>query len=377
MSIYLDCNATTPIEPEVVEKMNNYLTTDFGNEGSHTHSFGSVAKKAVQEATDQVVSLVNASRNEIIFTSGATESNNIAILGLKEFGLNNNKKHIITSAIEHKAVLEPIQELEKLGFDVDIINVDQSGRVNPKNIKDKIREDTLLISIMGVNNETGVIQPISEIIEIIQDHDCYFHVDAAQMFGKDIDTLSNKRIDLISISGHKIFGPKGIGALVTRLRNFNKPPLQPLFFGGGQQAKLRPGTLPVHLIVGLGTAAKIAKKNLKKRQEQNKKIYDQIIKLMKSLNGNLNGDEKYLLGNCINFSVPNVDAEAFMLTTKDLISVSNGSACTSSTYEPSHVIKAMTNDQDKLKGAIRISWCHLTDDKLPIDDIFSRVKNIM
>jgi len=377
MSIYLDCNATTPIEPEVVEKMNNYLTKDFGNEGSHTHIFGSVAKKAVQEATDQVVSLVNASRNEIIFTSGATESNNIAILGLKEFGLNNNKKHIITSAIEHKAVLEPIQELEKLGFEVDIINVDQSGRVNPKDIKDKIREDTLLISIMGVNNETGVIQPISEIIEIIKDHECYFHVDAAQMFGKDIDTLSNKRIELISISGHKIFGPKGIGALVTRLRNFNKPPLQPLFFGGGQQAKLRPGTLPVHLIVGLGTAAKIAKKNLKKRQEQNKKIFDQIIKLMKSLNGNLNGDEKYLLGNCINFSVPNVDAEAFMLTTKDLISISNGSACTSSTYEPSHVIKAMTNDQDKLKGAIRISWCHLTDDKLPIDDIFSRVKNIM
>ena len=377
MSIYLDCNATTPIEPEVVEKMNNYLTTDFGNEGSHTHSFGSVAKKAVHEATDHVVSLVNASRNEIIFTSGATESNNIAILGLKDYGLKNNKKHIITSAIEHKAVLEPIQELEKVGFEVDIINVDKSGRVNQKDIKDKLREDTLLISIMGVNNETGVIQPINEIIEIIKDHDCYFHVDAAQMYGKDIDTLSNKRIDLISISGHKVFGPKGIGALVTRLRNFNKPPLQPLFFGGGQQAKLRPGTLPVHLIVGLGVAAKIAKKNLKKRQEQNKKIYDQIIKLMKSLNGNLNGDEKYLLGNCINFSVPNVDAEAFMLTTKDLISVSNGSACTSSTYEPSHVIKAMTDDENRLKGAIRISWCHLTNEKLPIDDIFSRVKNII
>ena len=377
MSIYLDCNATTPIEPEVVEKMNNYLTKDYGNEGSHTHSFGSIAKKAVQEATDQVGSLVNASRNEIIFTSGATESNNIAILGLKDYGLKKNKKHIITSAIEHKAVLEPIQELEKLGFEVDIVNVDESGRVNPKDIKDKLKEDTILISIMGVNNETGIIQPINEITEIIKDHDCYFHVDAAQMYGKDIDTLSNKRIDLMSISGHKVFGPKGIGGLVTRLRNFNKPPLQPLFFGGGQQAKLRPGTLPVHLIVGLGTAAKIAKKNLKKRQEKNKKIYDQIIKLMKSLNGNLNGDEKYLLGNCINFSVPNVDAEAFMLTTKDLISVSNGSACTSSTYEPSHVIKAMTNDKDKLKGAIRISWCHLTDDKLPITDIFSRVKNIM
>jgi len=377
MSIYLDCNATTPIEPEVVEKMNNYLTTDFGNEGSHTHSFGSVAKKAVHEATDHIVSLVNASRNEIIFTSGATESNNIAILGLKEFGLNNNKKHIITSAIEHKAVLEPIQELEKLGFEVDIINVDKSGRVNPKDIKHKMREDTLLISIMGVNNETGVIQPISEIIEIIKDHDCYFHVDAAQMYGKDIDTLSNKRIDLMSISGHKIFGPKGIGALVTRLRNFNKPPLQPLFFGGGQQAKLRPGTLPVHLIVGLGVAAKIAKKNLKKRQEQNKKIYDQIIKLMKSLNGNLNGDEKYLLGNCINFSIPTVDAEAFMLTTKDLISISNGSACTSSTYEPSHVIKAMNNNENIVKGAVRISWCHLTDNKIPVEEINERLQNII
>ena len=377
MSIYLDCNATTPIEPEVVEKMNNYLTTDFGNEGSHTHSFGSVAKKAVHEATDNVVSLVNASRNEIIFTSGATESNNIGILGLKDYGLKNNKKHIITSSIEHKAVLEPIQELEKVGFEVDIINVDKSGRVNPKDIKDKLREDTLLISIMGVNNETGVIQPINEIIKIIKDHDCYFHVDAAQMYGKDIDTLSNKRIDLMSISGHKVFGPKGIGALVTRLRNFNKPPLQPLFFGGGQQAKLRPGTLPVHLIVGLGVAAKIAKKNLKKRQEQNKKIYDQIIKLMKSLNGNLNGDEKYLLGNCINFSIPTVDAEAFMLTTKDLISISNGSACTSSTYEPSHVIKAMNNNENIVKGAVRISWCHLTDEEIPIKEIQERLQNII
>ena len=377
MSIYLDCNATTPIEPEVVEKMNNYLTTDFGNEGSHTHSFGSVAKKAVHEATDNVVSLVNASRNEIIFTSGATESNNIAILGLKDYGLKNNKKHIITSAIEHKAVLEPIQELEKVGFEVDIINVDKSGRVNQKDIKNKLREDTLLISIMGVNNETGVIQPINEIIEVIKDHDCYFHVDAAQMYGKDIDTLSNKRIDLMSISGHKVFGPKGIGALVTRLRNFNKPPLQPLFFGGGQQAKLRPGTLPVHLIVGLGVAAKIAKKNLKKRQEQNKKIYDQIIKLMKSLNGNLNGDEKYLLGNCINFSIPTVDAEAFMLTTKDLISISNGSACTSSTYEPSHVIKAMNNNENIVKGAVRISWCHLTDNKIPVEEIKERLQNII
>ena len=377
MSIYLDCNATTPTEPEVVEKIKHYLTTDFGNEGSHTHVYGSTAKKAVQEARDQVVDLVNASRNEIIFTSGATESNNIAILGLKDFGIENNKKHIITSSIEHKAVLEPIDELKKIGFEVDIINVDQTGRINPNDVKEKLREDTLLVSLMAVNNETGVIQPLKEVIQIIKDHECYFHVDAAQSFGKDNETLKDKRIDLISISGHKIFAPKGIGALITRLRNFNKPPLKPLFFGGGQEAKLRPGTLPVHLIVGLGMAAKIAKKELKKRQTKNKKIYDQVIKLMNNLGGKLNGDEKYLLGNCVNFSIPTVDAEAFMLTTKDLISISNGSACTSSTYEPSHVIKAMNNNENILKGAVRISWCHLTEDKIPIDEIEERLKNII
>ena len=377
MSIYLDCNATSPIEPEVVETLTQYLTIDFGNEGSHTHEFGSTAKKAVQEARDNIVSLVDASRNEIIFTSGATESNNIAILGLKEFGIKNNKKHIITSTIEHKAVLEPIEELKKLGFEVDVLPVDKSGRVNPEDIKKKLNKETLLVSIMHVNNETGIIQPIEEICKVIENNDCFFHVDGAQGFGKELDTLKNRRIDLISISGHKIFGPKGIGALITRLRNYNKPPLQPLFFGGGQESKLRPGTLPVHLIAGLGVAAKIAKRDLKKRQLKNKKIYDQIISLMKSLKGELNGNEKYLLGNCINFSIPGVDAEAFMLVTKDLISISNGSACTSSTYEPSHFIKAMTNDENKLKGAVRISWCHMTEDKLPVDDILSRLKNMM
>ena len=377
MSIYLDCNATTPIEPEVVEKMKQYLITDFGNEGSHTHQFGAIAKKAVQEARDQVVDLVNASRNEIIFTSGATESNNISILGLKDYGIEQNKKHIITSAVEHKAVLEPIEELKKIGFEVDILSVNKDGRIDPKDLKSKIRKDTLLISIMAVNNETGVIQPIQEIINIIKDHECYFHVDAAQCFGKDLDMLKDKRIDLISISGHKIYGPKGIGALITRLRNYNKPPLKPLFFGGGQEAKLRPGTLPVHLIVGLGLAAKIAKRDLKKRQLKNKKIYDQIISLMKSLKGELNGNEKYLLGNCINFSIPGVDAEAFMLITKDLISISNGSACTSSTYEPSHVIKAMNTNENIIRDAIRISWCHLTNENIPIEEIKERLQNII
>ena len=377
MSIYLDCNATSPIEPEVVEKITQYLTIDFGNEGSHTHEFGSTAKKAVQEARDNIVSLVDASRNEIIFTSGATESNNIAILGLKEFGIKNNKKHIITSTIEHKAVLEPIEELKKLGFEVDVLPVDQSGRVNPKDIQKKLKDETLLVSIMHVNNETGIIQPIEEICKVIENNDCFFHVDGAQGFGKEIDTLKNKRIDLISISGHKIYGPKGIGALITRLRNYNKPPLQPLFFGGGQESKLRPGTLPVHLIAGLGVAAKVAKRDLKKRQAKNKVIFDKIIDLIKNLKGELNGDTKHLLGNCINFSIPGVDAEAFMLMTKELISISNGSACTSSTYEPSHVIKSMTNNEDKIRGALRFSWCHLTDNKIPVEEIEKKLQNIL
>jgi len=181
MSIYLDCNATTPIEPEVVEKINNYLTKDFGNEGSHTHEYGSIAKKAVQEARDNIGNLIDASRNEIIFTSGATESNNIAILGLKEFGLKNNKKHIITTSIEHKAVLEPIEELKKIGFDADILKVDKSGRINPKDLKDKLRKDTLLISVMSVNNETGLIQPIKEICDLVHKHGGQVYMDGANM----------------------------------------------------------------------------------------------------------------------------------------------------------------------------------------------------
>ena len=377
MSIYLDCNATTPLEKEVVDKINHFLVNEYGNEGSHTHEFGTRAKQATQAARDEIAKLVDASRNEITFTSGATESNNIAILGLKTFGIKNNKKHLITSVIEHKAVLEPMAELKKEGFEIDLINIDESGRVKLEHIKSKIRKDTLLISLMHVNNETGIIQPIDELCNLIKDHDCFLHVDAAQSFGKEFETLKNKRIDLISISGHKVYGPKGIGALVTRLRNFNKPPLTPLFFGGGQEAKLRPGTLPVHLITGLGEAAKIAKRDKEKRNKNNKKIYDQIITLAKNLKAEINGDPKYHLGNCINFSIPNVDAEAFMLLTKDYISVSNGSACTSTTYEPSHVIKAMTQDEKRIKGAIRISWCHLTEASIPIKEIENKIKSLL
>jgi len=376
MSIYLDCNATTPIEKEVNERIAHFLVEDFGNEGSHTHEHGMRARKAVEEARDEIGKVLNVTRNEIIFTSGATESNNLAILGLKEFGLKNKKKHIISSVIEHKAVLEPLEELKKEGFEIDLIPCEQDGRIDRNKITKKVRPDTLLVSLMHVNNETGIKQPIQELCESLKDKDCFFHIDAAQGFGKDIETLRNKRIDLISISGHKIYGPKGIGALITKLRNFEKPPLKPLFFGGGQEHKLRPGTLPVHLIAGLGETAKIALRDIKKRKELNNKIFDQVKELINAIDGKINGDPKHLLGNCINFSIPKVDAEAFMLSTKDLIAVSNGSACTSTTYEPSHVIKAITEDKDRIRGAIRISWCHLTREKIPIAEIKKRLNNL-
>jgi cysteine desulfurase len=377
MSIYLDCNATTPIEKEVNERIAHFLVEDFGNEGSHTHEHGMRARKAVEEARDEIGKVLSVTRNEIIFTSGATESNNLAILGLKEFGLKNNKKHIISSVIEHKAVLEPLEELKKEGFEIDLIPCEQDGRIDRNKITKKVRPDTLLVSLMHVNNEIGIKQPIQELCESLKDKDCFFHIDAAQGFGKDIETLRNKRIDLISISGHKIYGPKGIGALITKLRNFEKPPLKPLFFGGGQEHKLRPGTLPVHLIAGLGETAKIALRDIKKRKELNNKIFDQVKELINTVGGKINGDPKHLLGNCINFSIPKVDAEAFMLSTKDLIAISNGSACTSTTYEPSHVIKAITEDKDRIRGAIRISWCHLTEENIPIVEIKKRLENII
>lgn len=373
MPIYLDCNATTPLEPEVVKIMNQYMVEHFGNEGSHTHHHGTLAKAAVNHSRDQIAKLVNCSRNEITFTSGATESNNLAILGLREFALHTKRTHIITSAIEHKAVLEPIECLKKQGFEIDIIQPDSTGRIDPSSIQQKIKPNTLLVSIMSANNETGVIQPIDEITNLLND-EIYFHVDAAQSFGKIIKPLQNKRIDLISVSGHKIYGPKGIGVLITRLRNYEKPPLTPLVFGGGQERGLRPGTLPVFLIAGLGKAAELSIHNHEKRNLINTNIQKQFINFFQEFKVHFNGDLNNLLPNTINFSIPGIDSEAFMLLSKELMSVSNGSACTTSNYQPSHVISAMTNDPNITKGAIRISWCHDTQ----IDQsFFHDLKNLI
>ena len=358
--IYLDCNATTPLEPDIEKIMIQYMSTDFGNAGSRTHEYGLRAKQAVQNARTQIADLINADKDEIIFTSGATESNNLAILGLANFGIESGQKHIISTQIEHKAVLEPLQILEEKGFEITLIPPNTQGWVDPNSIEKVLRDDTLLVSLMHVNNETGVTQPVSEIAKLLESRETIFHVDAAQGFGKEIDTLKNKRIDLMSISAHKVYGPKGIGALLTRKREYDRLPLQPLMFGGGQERKLRPGTLPVHLIVGFGLAAELAKKNHMARKKTCELFRKNALSMLEPLKPIINGIESLTVPHVLNISFPGLDNEALMVALKDIIAISNGSACTSQSYTPSHVLKAMQLPEEVIKGTVRISWCHMT-----------------
>lgn len=360
--VYLDCCATTPIEDNVQKTLFHYFTNDYGNEGSRTHEYGSRAKQAVQKARDQVGTVVDAKRDEVIFTSGATESNNLALLGLAETGIKLQKKHIVSSRIEHKAVIEPLEFLRKQGYEITWIDVDDSGRIDPQDVSKAMRDDTLLLSIMHANNETGVIQPINEICNLLSDHEAYFHCDAAQSFGKLIEPLKNKRIDLISVSAHKIFGPKGIGALITRRRGFKKCPLNPLLIGGGQERGLRPGTLPVALIAALGTAAESALKDFQKRADRCLEIRAKALNALSPLDIKINGDMKNVLPHVLNFSIKNIDSEALIVSLKDLIAISNGSACTSTSYSPSHVLTSMGMGEDEANACVRMSWCHLTPD---------------
>ncbi len=358
--IYLDCNATTPLDPEVREVFFNFLKFEIGNEGSRTHEFGARAKQAVQKARDQVAAVVSAKRDEVIFTGGATESNNLAILGLKRAGRELGRCHIITSEIEHKAVLEPCKVLEREGYEVTYLPVGSRGFVKPEDVEAALQSDTLLVTLMQVNNETGVRQPIDEISEILKGHKAYFHTDAAQGFGKDIETLRNPRIDLISISGHKIYAPMGIGALIIRRRGYNRPPLQSLLFGGGQERGLRPGTLPVALIVALGKAGEISVRDNARRKKICRQIREKALSALASLGHRMTGEQSLVMDHVLNLSFPGLDSEALMVVLKDLIAISNGSACTSSSYTPSHVLKAMGMSEMEANECVRISWCHLT-----------------
>lgn len=360
MTVYLDCNATTPLDPRVKSEINRCFAEEWGNAGS-PHEFGLRAKSLVHAARDRIARVVGARRHDVVFTSGATESNNLAILGLAEQGLASGKRHIVSTQIEHKAVIEPLAVLENRGFSVTRVPPNRNGRVEAEAVMAALRPETLLVSIMHVNNETGVIQPVKEVAERLSDHEPFLHVDSAQGFGKDLFPLQHSRIDFISISSHKIFGPAGVGALIVRHRRDQAIPLQPLLFGGGQELGLRPGTLPVALISGFGLAAELAASEVEERRAVCLKIREQILKALQPLNPVLHGDLEMSLAHVLNVSFPGIDGDDAVQLLEGVAAVSTGSACTSVCATASHVLAAMKVPQPHLDGAVRLSWSHMTD----------------
>jgi cysteine desulfurase len=368
-AVYLDCAATTPLEARVRDEMLRYLDRDFGNAGSRTHDFGAQAWRAVERARDRVAAVAGVSRGDVVFTSGATESNNLAILGLARHGEATGRRHIVSTRIEHHAVLEPLRVLRRRGFEVDLIAPNQHGVVRAADVMQAIRRETLLVSVMHVNNETGMRQPIAEVADALDASDVVFHVDAAQSFGREIDPLRHPRIDLISASGHKIFGPKGIGALIVRRRQGGRPRLEPLMHGGGQERGLRPGTLPVHQIVGFGTAAEIALQDAASRAARCGEFRERLLAGLRPLGAVINGDPGNAVPHIVNLAIPGLDGEAVIELWRECVAISQGAACTSQSYTCSHVLGAMAVPSWQQDGAIRLSWCHLT----PMPDLDAMV----
>jgi len=360
MAVYLDCAATAPVDPRVQREVMTYLGVEFGNAGSRHHGFGTRARSAVEKARVQVASVVGATRGEIVFTSGATESNNLALLGLAEFGAKTGRTHLVSTRIEHKSVLEPLRALSGRGFEVTLVAPEPGGWVHPGAVLEALRENTLLVSVMQVNNETGVIQPIREIARLLENHPAYLHVDAAQGFGKEIAPLRNRRIDLISISGHKVYAPKGIGSLVTRRRNGQRPPLTPLMHGGGQELGLRPGTLPVPLIAGLGKASELALKEHQERNAACQGFKEILLRELQPLNPVFNGDLDRSVPQIVNLTFPGIGSEEAIEAVSQVAAISNGSACTSTSESCSHVLSAQRLGEARMEGALRLSWCHLS-----------------
>ena len=358
MGAYLDFCATTPVDSRVSAVVRHYMETEFGNAGSRTHEYGITAARAIEEARSHVAAVCEAKPDEVIFTSGATEANNLALLGLAAHAQSTGRLHALALAIEHKAVLEPLQALaDTHNVEVELVPVTQRGWVDPADIASRLRPDTFVLSTMHANNETGVVQPLTEIADVLGDHPAYWHVDAAQTYAKT-DGLAHERIDLISMSGHKLYGPMGVGTLITRRRGYSRPPLRPLMFGGGQERGLRPGTVPVPLVAGLGEACRLAAAEHHDRSSACVAQRCKVAAAFEALDPVYNGDQQHALPHVMNLSIPRLDAEAAMMILRDLVAVSNGSACTSSTYEPSHVLTAMGLDPQHAAGALRISWSH-------------------
>jgi len=375
--IYLDYQATTPMDPRVLEAMLPYFTYKFGNPHSRSHSYGWEAEEGVEKARGQVAKLIGADEKEVIFTSGATESNNLAIRGVAEF-YKDRKNHIVTTVTEHKCVLDTCRHLEQAGFEVTYLPVQKNGLVDLEVLKNAITDKTVVVSVMAVNNEIGVIQPLEEIGKICREKKVFFHTDAAQAAGKIHLDVEKMNIDLMSISGHKIYGPKGIGALYVRRKP--RVRLVPLIVGGGQERGFRSGTLPTPLCVGLGEAAEICLKEMDGEAKRLKKLQERMLK---GLNDKLaeiviNGDLEHRIPGNLNISFAYVEGESLMMGIKGL-SVSSGSACTSASLEPSYVLRALGVEEEMAHTSLRIGLGRFTTEQevdTAVDELVRHVNKL-
>jgi cysteine desulfurase len=370
--IYLDYSATTPVDPRVAAKMIPFLTEHYGNPASRSHPFGWTAEKAVENAREEVAKLVGADPREIVWTSGATESNNLAIKGAANFYASTKGKHIITIATEHKAVIDPIRELERQGFSATFVEPEPDGLVSLEKFKAAIRPDTVLASVMLVNNEIGVIQDIESIGKICRENNIIFHVDAAQATGKVKIDLENLPVDLMSFSAHKTYGPKGIGALYVR----RKPRIriEAQMHGGGHERGMRSGTLATHQIVGMGEAFRIAREEMATENERIRMLRDRLLIGLQDIEETyVNGDLEHRVPHNLNISFNYVEGESLIMAVKG-IAVSSGSACTSASLEPSYVLRALGRSDELAHSSIRFSIGRFTTEA-DVDYTIELLKN--
>lgn len=358
--VYLDYAATTPVDKRVAEKMIPYLTETFGNPASNSHAFGWEAEEVVEKARADIAALINADSKEIVFTSGATESDNLAIKGAANF-YKTKGKHLITVKTEHKAVLDTMRELERQGFEVTYLGVQENGLIDLEELKAAIRDDTILISVMWANNEIGVVQDIPAIGEICRERKIVFHVDAAQACGKVPVDVEAAKIDLLSMSAHKVYGPKGIGALYVRRKP--RVRLEAQMHGGGHERGFRSGTLPTHQIVGMGEAFRIAKEELEQDMAHYRKLRDIFLKGIEGIEEvYINGDLGHRAPNNLNVSFNFVEGESLIMAVKEL-AVSSGSACTSASLEPSYVLRALGRNDELAHSSLRITFGRMTSEE--------------
>ncbi|MGF1738294.1 IscS subfamily cysteine desulfurase [Photobacterium satsumensis] len=372
LPIYFDYSATCPVDPRVAEKMMQCMTMDgnFGNPASRSHRFGWQAEEAVDTAREQIAELLNADPREIIFTSGATESDNLAIKGAAHF-YGKKGKHVITCKTEHKAVLDPCRQLEREGYEVTYLEPEENGLIDMAKLRDAMRDDTVLVSIMHVNNEIGVIQDIATIGELCREKKVIFHVDAAQSAGKLPIDVQEMKIDLISLSAHKIYGPKGIGALYVRRKPRIR--LEAQMHGGGHERGFRSGTLATHQIVGMGEACRIANEEMNKDHQHALSLRERMLKGLEGLEAmTINGDLEQRVPNNLNISFAFVEGESLLMALKDL-AVSSGSACTSASLEPSYVLRALGLNDELAHSSIRFSFGRFTTEE-EVDYAVSQIR---